>query len=428
MSNLNERGITRTDFLKSIGVAGVMLGGAAVLGGCSSGGSSEAAAKESAIMWDHEADVVVCGVGTGGAPAAIEASDAGCSVLMIEKKDWLGGSMRRCGGGIMGVNTKIQNKLGVTDDTPDMLFEYLVACGEGLIEEDLIRVLADNCGPNVDWIIAPISEGGLGGEPLAEWEFATSADKGEEMCIRPGLNVSGTPIYFDKFDMPENKRQRCHWFKPNPDDLDPGDRYYSSYNIPLQNNEGTWEGRGGTGLWKPFEEALKSRNIDIKTKASLVELITSKEGEAIGIVAEIEGKTVNIKANKGVVLATGAFARNPDMLLNYQSVADYKEPTEAQMKQVMPAPEECDGSSLLAAFAVGAGAKAISSAYGGLKINTSAQVLDVYGEVIPRLYASSRAVGGIYANLYPNCGASVAAWVCFGRIAGQEVAKLDAWK
>jgi fumarate reductase flavoprotein subunit len=66
-------------------------------------------------------------------------------------------------------------------------------------------------------------------------------------------------------------------------------------------------------------------------------------------------------------------------------------------------------------------------AQGGVRINTSAQVLDVHGEVIPRLYAGGMVAGGIIGPYYPGSGTAVAITVCFGRIAGQNAAAEENW-
>ena len=45
---------------------------------------------------------------------------------------------------------------------------------------DLVRTYCVNAGPTCEWIIAPAEEGGLSGEPLDEWGFA-SPNNGNEM-------------------------------------------------------------------------------------------------------------------------------------------------------------------------------------------------------------------------------------------------------
>ncbi|HEY3278728.1 MAG TPA: FAD-dependent oxidoreductase [Syntrophorhabdaceae bacterium] len=60
---------------------------------------------------------------------------------------------------------------------------------------------------------------------------------------------------------------------------------------------------------------------------------------------------------------------------------------------------------------------------GGLKINPNAQVLNSYGEVIPKLYAAGRDTAGIFGERYPASGAALIDLVTFGRIAGRNAAK-----
>lgn len=59
---------------------------------------------------------------------------------------------------------------------------------------------------------------------------------------------------------------------------------------------------------------------------------------------------------------------------------------------------------------------------GGVKINTKAQVINVWDQVIPRLYAGGMTAGGFIGPYYPGSGTAIAATVCFGRIAGKYAA------
>jgi fumarate reductase flavoprotein subunit len=65
--------------------------------------------------------------------------------------------------------------------------------------------------------------------------------------------------------------------------------------------------------------------------------------------------------------------------------------------------------------------------HGGVRINKDAQVVDVHGEVIPRLYAGGMAAGGIIGPYYPGSGTAVCTTVCFGRISGQNAAAEATW-
>lgn len=59
---------------------------------------------------------------------------------------------------------------------------------------------------------------------------------------------------------------------------------------------------------------------------------------------------------------------------------------------------------------------------GGLRINSKAEVIDVFGNPIPHLYAGGMAAGGFIGPYYPGSGTAVLATVVFGRIAGASAA------
>ena len=76
-----------------------------------------------------------------------------------------------------------------------------------------------------------------------------------------------------------------------------------------------------------------------------------------------------------------------------------------------------------------ANAPIIAETHGGVTINTKAQVLDVFGEPIPGLYAGGCDVGtNIFgkAGNYPGCGTYVGFALCYGRIAGKNLAAQEA--
>lgn len=375
------------------------------------------------IAWDEEADVVVCGCGTAGAPAAIEAAEAGCSVYMFEKKDWIGGCMRRCGGGFMAAGTNVQAKLGI-DDTPEMMCDYLTALAGDYGDAELIKTYCDNAAPTFEWIIAPAEEGGLGGEPLDEWEFA-SEDEGSKMWIGPGLNIGGTPVYYDDLGLSDEYRPRCHWFKPNMDDVDPGDRLYAFYG----EGEDKWgEAQGGTGLWKPFSDKLDELGIEVATETELTGLIQDRQTKEILGVTVLQGsQEKNIKANKGVVLATGGFSNGADIAPQFTGQA-YVAPTEQQSQTGGYIEGQADGAALKAGLAAGAAVSyPVLGNNGGLRISTNAEVFGWDGEPLGRLYAAGRVAGGYAGESYPSCGFYIGTGIVFGRIAGQQAATLENW-
>lgn len=380
-------------------------------------------------LWCDEADVVVAGCGSGGAPAAIEAARAGADVFVFEKADWLGGCMRRSGGGLLGCDTLVQRRLGVEDPGPEQLLAYLSACAGPSGDPELLRVFAEHCGPDVDWVITPRDEGGLGGEPLGQWGFSTPEDRGMTAVVRPGLNVGG-PIdekraYWRELGFPEAmERRRVHWFKPNPDDADPGDRHYARYKAGEFGAGYGSSGGGGTGLWKPFEDELRCLpNVRIQTKTSLAGLITDAADAVVGVAVEpTDGEGLRlVQALRGVIVATGSFVHDRDL---------YERATGRPWKRVgltNGSPyndDQADGAGVRACLAVG-----VSPAFmeegnsGGLRIDGRARALRADGRPVSGLYITSRAVGGLFSeSRYPQCGSFISSCLCFGRIAGREAA------
>ena len=70
------------------------------------------------------------------------------------------------------------------------------------------------------------------------------------------------------------------------------------------------------------------------------------------------------------------------------------------------------------AYALGPG---ITYTFGGLKINSRAEVLDREGEIIPGLYTTGEMIGGIWHKTYTG-GGGVALGAVFGKIAGANAA------
>jgi tricarballylate dehydrogenase len=71
------------------------------------------------------------------------------------------------------------------------------------------------------------------------------------------------------------------------------------------------------------------------------------------------------------------------------------------------------------AYAVTCG---ITFTFGGLRINTDAQVISTDGEPIPGLYAAGELVGGIFYFNYPG-GTGLTNGSVFGRLAGANAAR-----
>jgi 3-oxo-5alpha-steroid 4-dehydrogenase len=99
------------------------------------------------------ADVVVVGFGAAGACAAIEASDAGASVLVVDRFE--GGGATALSGGVVyaGGGTSVQREAGV-EDTPEAMLAYLQREVGDAAHPETLRAFCDGSPKMVEWLQA----------------------------------------------------------------------------------------------------------------------------------------------------------------------------------------------------------------------------------------------------------------------------------
>ncbi len=96
-------------------------------------------------------DVIVIGSGAAGMSAAIEARNAGASVMVLEADTHLGGATRNSTGVFYAGNTSTQQEAGIADDA-DAIYDYILTLNQHAVRPDLIRDYAVECGPTLEWL------------------------------------------------------------------------------------------------------------------------------------------------------------------------------------------------------------------------------------------------------------------------------------
>jgi flavocytochrome c len=99
---------------------------------------------------DEKVDVLVVGSGFAGLAAAIEAAEAGASVLVVEKNRSTGGNSRISDGGIAACGTKLQRKFGY-EDSRELFFQDVMASGMGINHPKLVRIMVDHSAEAFEW-------------------------------------------------------------------------------------------------------------------------------------------------------------------------------------------------------------------------------------------------------------------------------------
>ena len=245
-------------------------------------------------------DVVVCGAGAGGLAAAIEAKLAGAEVVIVEKQGITGGATARSGGKLLGAGTKWQKKQGLYDNT-DMVYDYLMDVGNRngkFMDESKNRYLVDHLNQTLDWLTS--IEATVKGDPaevLAEpWQPLS----------KPVEKDGVLKTHFDVLDV-----------EPIHVSLQP----WRVHNSP--GGGGQTNGEGGeisTPLTLYYENDLGG---EIIYDTAMNEILTDEAGVVTGVTCTRKGGAkLTLYAKKGVILATGGYARNKEMVARYP-VAHY---------------------------------------------------------------------------------------------------------
>lgn len=233
--------------------------------------------------WDIETDVAIIGFGAAGACAAIEAAAAGASVTLFESGSGSGGASALSGGEIyIGGNggSDAQQAAGFTDSTED--FEkYMMMAG----------------GPDAD--AAKVSL--YARESLNHYQWLK--DQGVPY---KGSFVPGKVIEPAEDDTLLWSGSEAAW--PFSQEAKPAPR---GHTIQFMG----WG--GGRKLVDILEGRARALGVDVRTDARALSLIADASGRVIGLVVRIDNKPQYVRARKGVVLATGGFCMNQEMLRRY---------------------------------------------------------------------------------------------------------------
>jgi len=93
---------------------------------------------------------IVLGGGLSGMAAANTVMENGGKVVLLDKSAFCGGNSTKATSGINGANTKTQRNLGIEDSIELFTNDCLKG---GAKKPELVKVLAENSGPDCDWLM-----------------------------------------------------------------------------------------------------------------------------------------------------------------------------------------------------------------------------------------------------------------------------------
>jgi fumarate reductase flavoprotein subunit len=206
-------------------------------------------------MGDLNTDIVVIGTGGAGMCAAVSAVNGSAKVIVFEKANYPGGTTNMAGG-IFAADSKMQHQAGITY-TRDEAFKMFMDYVHWRVNARLVKAFIDRSASTIEWL------------------------------ENNGVEFVGEPQSYN----PECYRT-------------------------VHSTKGRGLGHGGTILVQTLMNRAKDKGAEIHFATPVRKIVKDRE-RIIGVIAEDEsGNTIQVNS-KAVIIATGGFAANKDMIKQY---------------------------------------------------------------------------------------------------------------
>lgn len=251
--------MSRRSFVAGSGLVGITAG--LGLMGCAPNGGADAADGTARggdtgsvpASWDEECDVLVLGAGGAGASAALSAAKAGASVVMLDSQTSNSFSATSiCYGNFCVVGSDEQEALGI-EDSPELFLEDAIANGNS--DGNVIQANRED----------------------AILTYAENSARGYKMLKELGLEFP------DPYVQVGHSVLRCH---------------------VVDNGK----------MLQLLTEAGKEAGVDCRFGTEFTKLVYDGTGTVLGAIAQKNGKEIAFKAKKAVLMCTGSFLRNVELL------------------------------------------------------------------------------------------------------------------
>lgn len=223
------------------------------------------------------ADLVILGGGAAGMTACMRAEELGLDVILVEKMPFMGGAISISGGNQVVMGSELQKNAGVTDDTVQSMVDDFMKNGADLNVPELLTLYAENVGATSDWLQA----------------------QGVTFDTESGLH-----------QLAEYSHDR----------------------------ELAYTG-SGAGAAEAMRQAIAATDATVLLETRATELLTDDSGAVTGVLASSDSVDYTIEA-KAVLIATGGYGNNKDLLNEEMRQALYYGPVSSTGDGVVMATAE----------------------------------------------------------------------------------------
>lgn len=216
------------------------------------------------IVATHEVDVVVCGLGPAGDAAALACAEKGLKTVAVEKNK----TGHYVSNGLGGTNSKVHKHWGMSYDTDLWLADAIIdSAFQGDIS--LYKHWLDKNGEAVDWYISHFDNQNLDDYKLT-------------------FNANDFPDFRESWDQTSYSRS-----------------WNTAFNLPYA---------GVVELPKILGGILTNAGVEVRYECPACQLVTNGTGAVTGVIVKSSAGYEKYNTAKGVVLSTGGYEFNVEML------------------------------------------------------------------------------------------------------------------
>lgn len=220
-----------------------------------------------------EADLIIVGAGGAGLTAAKAAADQGVSVILIEKSGVIGGNSLCSQVGINAAGSAIQESLGMEFATAELLKEAQMQWGG---RENLVDAYVENSGKAVDWLAETLGV-------TFDGKTGDKVDPADPLASVGEDHPSGSDLFMVKADA---------------------------------------DGYTANTLVNALNAAIQKAGVTLYVNTEATELV-AENGAVTGVKAKAADGSEIVFTGKAVLLATGGFGQNHDMVVQYRPDLQY---------------------------------------------------------------------------------------------------------
>ncbi|NNJ29831.1 flavocytochrome c [Lacrimispora defluvii] len=209
---------------------------------------------------EKQADIVIIGAGGAGMTAAVEATQKGATnLIVLEKMPITGGNTVRATGGLNAAETPYQKADGI-EDSIELFVEDTMKGGKNLNDPKLVQVMAEQSADAVTWVNE------IGGDLSVVGQFGGASVK---RIHRPSDTSAVGPM-----------------------------------------------------LVNALNAKLKELDVPVFLETEAVHILLNEEGAVTGVQAATKGGEPYTISCKAVILASGGFGANSELVVKYRKDLD----------------------------------------------------------------------------------------------------------